>query len=80
MSRLFKSDRIFFDGVCHDGGILVNKDGKIAEVFLNPCYLNEWLFANSVKEVNITLSVVLIDGYLTTDFLPLNRFTILRIW
>lgn len=53
MSRLFKSDRIFFDGVCHNGGILVNKDGKIEEVFLDPCYLNEWLSTNSVEEVNI---------------------------
>lgn len=79
MSRLFKSDRIFFDGACHNGGILVNKDGKIEEVFLNPCYLNEWLNENSVEEVNIMLSIVLIDGYLTTDFLSLNRFSIIQI-
>lgn len=46
------SDRILVDGDFYNGGILVNNDGKIAEVFKDRIKVEDWLNANSNVEVN----------------------------
>lgn len=51
MVRLFVSDRILVDGRICNGGIVVNKDGKIEEVFKNKTETSEWLNENFHVEV-----------------------------
>lgn len=51
MVRLFVSDRILIDDQYFNGGIVVNNDGKIDEVFNNRSEVDVWLDANSHVEV-----------------------------
>lgn len=51
MVRLFVSDRILVDGRFCNGAIVVNKDGKIEEVFKNETETSEWLDENHHVEV-----------------------------
>lgn len=51
MVRLFVSDRIWVDGRICSGAIVVNKDGKIEEVFKNETQTSEWLDENHHVEV-----------------------------
>lgn len=51
MVRIFVSDRIFVDGNFYNGGIVVNNDGKIEEVFKNSAKVEEWLDSNEHVEV-----------------------------
>lgn len=51
MVRLFVSDRIFVDGNFYNGGIVVNNDGKIAEVFKDSVKVEEWLDSHQHVEV-----------------------------
>lgn len=55
MFRLFVSDCIFVDGNFYNGGILVNRDGKIEEIFHHRNELDEWLKSNNNVEVNETI-------------------------
>lgn len=52
MVRLFVSDRIFIDGSFCNGGIVVNNDGQIEEVFRDPVKVEKWLDLNSHVEVS----------------------------
>lgn len=56
MVRLFVSDRILVDGSFINGGIVVNADGKIEEVF-KKSELNKWLKSNIHVEVSIKQSL-----------------------
>lgn len=51
MVRLFISDRILIDGDFYNGGIAVNGDGKIEEVFKNQTTVDEWLDSTDHVEV-----------------------------
>lgn len=52
MVRLFVSDRIFIDGDFYNGGIVVNSDGKIGEVFRDCAKVEKWLESSENVEVN----------------------------
>lgn len=52
MVRLFISDRILIDGSFYNGGIVVNSDGKIENVFKIRAQVDEWLESASNVEVN----------------------------
>lgn len=54
MVRLFMSDRIFIDGSFYNGGIVVNNNGKIEEVFKDRTEVDEWLDSSEHVEVNIS--------------------------
>lgn len=51
MVRLFVSDLIFVDGNFYNGGILVNDDGKIEDIFKERPKLDEWIKSNDNAEV-----------------------------
>lgn len=51
MVRLFVSDRILVDGRICSGSIVVNRDGRIEEIFKNETETSEWLDENSHVEV-----------------------------
>lgn len=51
MVRLFVSNRVFVDGSFCNGGIAVNNDGKIEEVFKTRAQVDEWLDSNKHVEV-----------------------------
>lgn len=52
MVRLFVSDRILVDSRISNGGIVVNNDGKIEEVFKNETETSDWLDQNQHVEVS----------------------------
>lgn len=52
MVRLFVSDRILIDGSFCDGGIVVNSNGKIEEVFKDRAKVDEWMNSSIHVEVN----------------------------
>lgn len=53
MVRLFVSDRILVDGRICSGGIVVNNDGKIEEVFENESETRGWMDGHSYVEVSL---------------------------
>lgn len=53
MAILFISDRILIDGGFHHGGIVVNNNGKIDEVFKDPMSVNKWLNTNKYVQVRM---------------------------
>lgn len=57
MVRLFVSDRILVDGSFYNGGIVVNDNGQIEEVFTDLVQLNKWLFVARQVEVIDTFKV-----------------------
>ncbi|XP_031619102.1 uncharacterized protein LOC116338156 [Contarinia nasturtii] len=66
MVRLFVSDRIFIDEDLCNGGIVVNNDGKIEEVFKDPIEVEEWLDANSHTELYDYTNLVIMPGLIDT--------------
>lgn len=52
MVRLFVSDRVFVDGNFFNGGIAVNNDGKIEDVFKTRAEVDKWLDSNNHVEVS----------------------------
>lgn len=44
--RLFVSDRIFIGGSFYNGGIVVNNEGKIDEVFKSQAEVKKWIDEN----------------------------------
>lgn len=50
------SDRILVDGHSCEGGVAVNDDGKIEEVFLNQTEIEKWLTKNHHVEVYLPLN------------------------
>lgn len=53
MVRLFMSDRILIDGNFYSGGIVVNDDGKIEQVFNDQTEVYKWLDETNNVEVII---------------------------
>lgn len=55
MFRLFISDRIFVDDNFYNGGILVNNDGKIEEIFKDRLKVDDWLSLKKNVEVKVNV-------------------------
>lgn len=62
MSKLFASDRLFYKNDFYSGGISVDSDGKIENIFEDRASLKEWLKSHSNVEVTDFKDLILMPG------------------
>lgn len=91
MVQLFVSERIFIDGSFYNGGITVNNEGKIDEIFKHREQVNEWL-KSTMEKGNVVVndekictkteqrSLINLYSALLIRNDPLNRYTTTQIW